>query len=295
LWRVFIGLLGAGSGELTSNWAALVWGRTFSVDYRAQPLVVPEDFDVDCTAAAMRSIRGSTLFPETLVEYPRWSLFRSKRHTVVGLTCLASRLSDEKTRDAAGNLVHVFVGLVSRDPGAMPPPRDLELFRPLYRFVRDRWDEPETPEAQRSGRCPYVIRVSDSPLLGDLRSLNPEDDAVLVAPGSAGEALWWAAGASRVSLCLDLPTLDAAKAGPFQNVTVLDAVEETRIRREPPAAAPASARRRLLNHLARTGQTELRETPLPDVAPPPPAGSAPPELPQPQGTYARPRPGRRGS
>lgn len=278
---------------MTSNWAALVWGRTFSVGYRSQFLVLPEDFTAEQAAWAMRFARATARTPERLDQHPRWSLFRGPRHTVMGLTAHADLFAATPVRDASGEPVHVFLGLVSPHPAALPPPQDLELFRPLYRFIRDRWEEPDTPEAQRSSRCPYVVRVNTPSASPAPRALNREPGEVLIVPPAQVEALWQAAAGSAgvVSLCLNVATIADAQSGPFLNVTLTTATAEQRLPHAAAPAAPPNARRQLLDRLRQSGGTEVRETPLPSVSPAttPEERLRPPELPQPPGTLARPR------
>ncbi|NJN08167.1 MAG: hypothetical protein HC815_09270 [Richelia sp. RM1_1_1] len=69
-----------------NQWSALVYGRTYEVDFRL--IAMPEDFNDEDKKWALKYILGTTRSPEKLPEQPRWSLFKNDKYCVVGVTAL---------------------------------------------------------------------------------------------------------------------------------------------------------------------------------------------------------------
>jgi hypothetical protein len=73
-----------------SKWAAIVYGRTYEVDFRL--MAMPEDFTEEDKQWVLQYILGTTRLPEKLPGQPRWSLFKNDRYCVVGVTCMVREL-----------------------------------------------------------------------------------------------------------------------------------------------------------------------------------------------------------
>ena len=74
-------------------WAPIVFARTEQVDFRF--LVVPDDFETSMSQWIERYILGSLQSSEKLHERPRWLIVKGNEHTIVGISCRASKLSSK--------------------------------------------------------------------------------------------------------------------------------------------------------------------------------------------------------
>jgi hypothetical protein len=234
-----------------ADWSALVHGRTYREDFRTNLIVIPEDFGREEIDWAKRYILATTASPERLRDGPRWSVFKSRRHCVVGVTCLAEAVSDNMIRDEHGRPVYVFLGYVARTPFPPLPPRELARFRPLYQFVRERWDE-KGRQAHGIRECGYYEDA-----LSEISSAcEDEEEPPRMNVRETEQAFWIPADAGRlwtavsvhpgpISLCLGLASRRDAEEGPFDHVTVADVREPARMVRPslprsslpPPASA----------------------------------------------------------
>ena len=79
-------------------WSALVYGRTFEVDFRY--LAIPDDFTRDDRKWAEPFIMAAIRAPEYLTQGPRWILCKDRRHCLVGVACMARDLVEPGTTDA---------------------------------------------------------------------------------------------------------------------------------------------------------------------------------------------------
>ena len=134
-----------------SKWAGIVYGRSYHLDFRL--IAIPEDFTSDKTNWALEYIIPTTRAASKLSNHPRWCLFKNKSHCIVGVTCMVRDLIDDKqhegenlTKDAQGRPLYIFVGYgtkinTRRYAINFPAYNDtnLEIFQPLYQYVRDRW------------------------------------------------------------------------------------------------------------------------------------------------------------
>lgn len=100
-----------------SQWSAIVYGRTWELDYRF--LAIPEDFtDIDKQWA--RTYILETMH-SGLKLYQRWSMFKNQKYCIIGLTYRIYDLIGENSLsefdiryDKADRYIYVFVGYVAK-------------------------------------------------------------------------------------------------------------------------------------------------------------------------------------
>jgi hypothetical protein len=227
------------------SWYPIVHGRTAFVDFRSNLIVVPKIFNDTELEWAKKHILATTRAPEQLPGNPRWSVFQTPALVVVGVTCMASEVSPDMTREivvVGGREVerrplYVFLGYASRRTVLGLPPRDLKLFGDLYQFVKDRWRE-QWYES-RTKHVSTDPRELPELCAGSLATLNDDDDLLSVLPSSQADELWAsAANFPRASLCIGLPNSAAALEGVFHNATLRDQEDKLLFRREPQLRRP---------------------------------------------------------
>ncbi len=133
----------------SSKWAPLIYGRTYAVDFRF--LAVPHDFDERIINYIWEFIKVTTRSAENLSSKPRWIFLRTKRHCIIGVTCLIRDLldsyednvSEDLTRDRHGRPLYAFVGFVSETlVPSVTPAMNLALFATSYlELIPQKWDE----------------------------------------------------------------------------------------------------------------------------------------------------------
>lgn len=102
------------------HWAAIVYGRSYHLDFRL--ITIPHDFAAQEIAWASPYILATTQKARNLADSPRWSLFKNESHCVVGVTCMVRDLIDQvgedlievMTKDDLGRPLYVFVGYVTK-------------------------------------------------------------------------------------------------------------------------------------------------------------------------------------
>jgi hypothetical protein len=225
-----------------SNWAPIVFGRTHEVDFRF--IATPVDFTAKEQTWAEQYIRVTTRSPEKLREEPlRWSAFKNESICVIGVTCMASTLSENMTQDSKLRQLYIFVGYVSRTPLAEFPPMDIELFKPNYEYVRQKWNEEpynksrhEPIRTQYNEHLPKIVKVAN--IDDEYFCLNQTDSEILrVWPDNESDRqhLWQVASqAQSVSLCLGLASKKDAllNASPFLNITASDVLQKDDLSRK---------------------------------------------------------------
>lgn len=95
-----------------SKWAAIVYGRTYHLDFRL--ITVPHDFTPQDITWASQHIVATTQQARNLIGSPRWSLFKDHHHCVVGVTCMVKDLIGDRVKDDQGRPLYVFVGYVAQ-------------------------------------------------------------------------------------------------------------------------------------------------------------------------------------
>ena len=134
------------------QWAAIVYGRSYHLDFRF--VTLPHDFTDRDISWAAQHILVTTHQARKLTCNPRWSLFKNQSHCIVGVTCmvrdLIGQLDEElievKTKDDRGRPLYAFVGYVTRlnqrkDLLDFPPYTGnyLESFQSLYQEIEKVW------------------------------------------------------------------------------------------------------------------------------------------------------------
>jgi serine/threonine protein phosphatase PrpC len=224
---------------MSSSWAPLVHARTYEADFRI--LVAPEDFTDADIAWAKERIRLTTRYAEKLSDGPRWSIFRSHRHTFVGVTCQASDVSDDMNRDAVGRPLYLFLGLVTTSNKPSPCGLQLREFAELYSFVRTHWMDQQSMGTH--DRVAYQSRVLSSVDLPARRSdamLRPNSTEVFKDEPSTSLCLWHEAfvSARPVSICLGLSRLSDVDSAMLDGATVRSVVEQRVSLAKPIVASP---------------------------------------------------------
>jgi hypothetical protein len=259
-----------------TGWAPVVHGRTFRVDFRPHLLVVPEWFTDQDIATVRRFVLASMRTAERLPEGERWLMVKTSQFQMVGVTCMAEAVSADMIHDrsasgGAGRPLHVFLGFATGDLAADPPPMELEIYKPLYDFVRSRWDEdPHDPQAQECEAVPAKDEQFPAPpadrrvegLTLEPDSHGSQKPVLRVWPDSERAALWAAAARhpGRVSLCIGMANSRDAENSPLGNITVAGSNEPATLDREPELAAPTSGRQ----------DTVVRDHAREDASPVPP-------------------------
>lgn len=237
---------------MTYKWAPLVFARTYSVDYHL--IAMPEDFEDQDSAWAMPFILGAfeTSIVESQTNSLRWSVLKKDAWCVVGLTCRAYQLRNEKIRDEARRIgLQVFLGYVlhkqplpSRVLPAMETEESLRRndgsstnpqygpFSELYHFVEKHWDD-NARQARKIETRGYTYDLEpgtfDYTKVKDL-TLYEHDEAhewttlVFNANKYNNELLWTIASQqdAPLSLCLGLSRKSYAQNGPFVNASAHD-------------------------------------------------------------------------
>jgi hypothetical protein len=219
-----------------SNWAPIVFGRTYEVDFRF--IATPRDFTAQEQTWAEKHILVTTRSAEKLREEPlRWSVFKNEGICLIGVTCMASALSENMTQDSKQRQLYIFVGYVSRNPSAGFPPMDIKLFKPNYKYVRQKWNEqPYNKFRNEPIRTEYNEHL---PEIGKASNIDEEyfclnqtnSQIVRVWPDNERnrQHLWQVASqVQSVSLCLGLASKKDAllNASPFLNITASDVLQK---------------------------------------------------------------------
>ncbi|MEL6494120.1 MAG: hypothetical protein AAFQ41_03225 [Cyanobacteria bacterium J06623_7] len=128
---------------MSNRWAAIVYGRTYHLDFRF--ITVPHDFTPPDLNWAASHIVATTQGARNLAASPRWSLFKSDRFCVVGTTCMIKELLGQTVKDDRGRPLYAFFGYATPlDSGLsldnLPPYSDcLADFQPLYGEIERVW------------------------------------------------------------------------------------------------------------------------------------------------------------
>ncbi len=223
-----------------SKWAAIVYSRTYEVDFRF--IVLPKAFTEKDKKWAEKYILGTTRLPEKLLEQPRWSLFKNERYCIVGVTCMLREITtndsdentSERTQDNGKRPVYGFFGYVTeltKDSDVEIPSMNLELFTELSKYVVDKWYVKSFDPASRiPNESQYKIDFKATDIavreVNDV-ALNRSDKWINLYPNSDAKDLWFEASQSPypISLCLGIAREKDAIDGPFLNATALDVIE----------------------------------------------------------------------
>jgi hypothetical protein len=126
------------------DWAAVVYGRTYHLDFRL--IAVPHDFTPKAITWASQHIVATTQQARNLVGSPRWSLFKNDEHCVLGVTCMVKDLIGDTVKDNQGRPLYVFVGYGTRLTANRPlenfpsyTSNSLDNFKILYQELERVW------------------------------------------------------------------------------------------------------------------------------------------------------------
>ena len=126
-----------------SKWAAIVYGRTYHLDFRF--ITVPQDFTAKDLNWASTHIVATTRQARNLAGSPRWSLFKNNSYCVVGVTCTIEDLIGNTVKDDRDRPLYGFFGYVTQLTSDkiiynLPPYSDrLDDFKILYEEIERVW------------------------------------------------------------------------------------------------------------------------------------------------------------
>ncbi len=235
------------------KWAAIVYGRSYHLDFRF--ITVPEDFSTQDINWAAKYILATTRKARKLDSNPRWSLFKNDSHCVVGVTCMVKDLIGKlgensievMARDDRGRPLYVFVGYVAQLDKKMhlldlPPYTEdrLDNFKSLYRYVEQVWlvknyekfsKQPIFSSYSTLNFAPELLHSSfNLELLGQLNYPQRNPDKIFLWHNSPqlNRQLWSTSALfpQPTSLCLGLNSKPDGDS-PFLNQTVTELTEFT--------------------------------------------------------------------
>jgi hypothetical protein len=230
-------------------WAAIIYGRTYNMDFRF--IALPDDFSSAERDWAEAHILTALRSPEHLSDKPRWVLIKSASHCVFGSACTAADLvgdiatgDTELLRDSVGRPLYLFLGYATRSASPAFPrfwDRGLAPLRPLLDIVRAHWRD-ESFNYKTYPANPYEFAVNvDAPAPADQKQhappLNTNHHFIAFWPESDERYLWDDAASCQppMSLCLGLANKRDCIHGPFLNVTFEGSMERNSVMREPSA------------------------------------------------------------
>lgn len=230
-----------------SNWAAIVYGRTYEVDFRL--ITIPHNFDERDRQWTLDYIFDTTKYPENLPGNPIWSFFQNHKYRVIGVTCMADELienspetvtlSQSIAKDRVGRPLHLFVGYVAQRPFSPVPSKSIKNFARLYKYVEKCWLDKRYDvnssqfDEKRLSKYEYLfvqekyasVNENDKPQEIEKKSLfNFEEDKVKVWPTLEDDKLWFIASQYQesLSICFDIPRKSELVTLGFQNGTASD-------------------------------------------------------------------------
>ncbi len=245
-----------------TKWAAIVYGRTYEVDFRL--LSIPQNFESDDEKWAMKHIRATMQSVNKLPQHPRWSLFRNDKYCIIGVTCMVEELIGSMTnelqtdyiRDFAGRALYVFVGYVTQIDGekltplSIPPysSESLELFKPVYDYAKAKWfEKSHDPKHREPIRSEYeaLQHISQDEFYKDhdeldagIGNLNYDSEQAWIWPDEENfkQSLWQLASQSvkTISLCFGLPSSRSFENSAFLDGTVPSLDEKIEIDKSKP-------------------------------------------------------------
>ena len=221
---------------MSERWAAIVYGRSYHLDFRF--ITLPYNFNAEDSAWALQHIIATMQQARNLANAPRWSLFKKDDYCVVGVTCMVRDLIDVMVKDDQGRPLYVFVGYVTqldRQTKLQIPPyegENLDRFKALYREIEPVWS---IEDYERDSRSPLLSQYQtlDFPLkdlstISDFqipqlngRSKYPDKTYLWSSTFQQNHLLWLASAGcfEPTSTCLNIRG-KALTNSPFLNQTV---------------------------------------------------------------------------
>lgn len=218
-----------------SSWAAIVYGRSYHLDFRF--ITLPHDFSESNISWASQHIIATTQQARNLANFPRWSLFKNNDYCIVGVTCMVRDLIDTMTKDDRGRPLYVFVGYVTKLEGqaiAIPAYTGecLDRFKSLYQEIERVWLIKDYDlDSRHPGLSQYqpleFETEARSNTLGDRipqlndRSLYPDKTYLYPSQTQQNELLWLASAQcpQPTSICLNIKG-KAFTNSPFLNQAI---------------------------------------------------------------------------
>ena len=87
----------------THEWAAIIYGRSYHIDFRF--ISIPQDFTNIEKNWAAQYILSTFRQANKLSSSPRWSLFKNRSHCILGVTCMVRDLL--AGMDQSLSLIHI--------------------------------------------------------------------------------------------------------------------------------------------------------------------------------------------
>jgi hypothetical protein len=206
---------------MSKGWAAIVYGRTYHLDFRL--ITVPHDFSQQDITWASQHIVATTQQARKLLGSPRWSLFKNEHHCVVGVTCMVKDLIGDTVKDNQGRPLYAFVGYVtqlaqSQSIQHLPPyaANCLDSFKTLYQEIEQVWlvknYEANSRHPTLSQYCSLDFdRVAIAPSTQELPQLNQHsqrpDKIYLWQSSTQQNSLLWqvsAQSSANMATCLNI-------------------------------------------------------------------------------------------
>jgi hypothetical protein len=216
-----------------SKWAAIVYGRTYHLDFRL--ITIPHDFTQPDLDWASQHIVATTQQARNLVSSPRWSLFKNNNYCVVGVTCMVKDLIGDRVKDDQGRPLYVFVGYVTQLTKNqaiqnLPPYAEncLDNFKILYQEIEQVWlvknYELNSTHPSLSQYCPInFANLAIAPSTQELPQLNHHsqspDKIYLWQSSTQQNRLLWEVSAqfsANIATCLNIQG-KALNNSPFLN------------------------------------------------------------------------------
>ena len=127
---------------MSKGWAAIVYGRTYHLDFRF--ITIPHDFTEEDLNWASQHIVATTKRARNLADSPRWSLFKNNHYCVVGTTCMVKDLMGKTVKDDQGRPLYIYVGYVTQLDQSLqlqelPAYGELNNFQILYQEIEQVW------------------------------------------------------------------------------------------------------------------------------------------------------------
>lgn len=217
-----------------SNWAAIVYGRSYHLDFRF--ITLPHDFTESNISWASQHIIATTQQARNLANFPRWSLFKNNDYCIVGVTCMVRDLIDTMTKDDRGRPLYVFVGYVTKLEGraiAVPAYTEecLDRFKSLYQEIEKVWlvkdYDLDNRHPSLSEYRPQKFETEANNTSGDRmpqlnhRSKHPDKTYLYPSQTRQNELLWLASSqcSQPTSICLNIKE-KALNNSPFLNQAI---------------------------------------------------------------------------
>jgi hypothetical protein len=242
---------------MSKGWAAIVYGRTYHLDFRL--ITVPHDFSQQDITWASQHIVATTQQARKLLGSPRWSLFKNEHYCVVGVTCMVKDLigdrevspkdsanplgysGDNRVKDNQNRPLYIFVGYVTQISESQPiqnfpayAENCLDDFKILYQEIEQVWliknYEANSTHPSFSQYCPISFdNLAIAPSTQELPQLNQHsqrpDQIYLWQSSTQQNSLLWQASAqssANISTCLNIQG-KALNKSPFLNQSTTQA------------------------------------------------------------------------